>query len=137
MTPEGDTGEGLLPLSFPPTRMPCSRWDLLEKSSTYSDKQWKGHLVIIMEEGWKRGITGLQGRTGRHSHPSPEQGCLSLWQWFPQQSPTCSWVFLCFLQLPAANINTTLLQGRETAEPRPWGWLYLISPLCHFQHAAL
>lgn len=41
VTSEGDTGEGLLPSSFPTIRMPCSRWDLLEKSSTYSDKQWK------------------------------------------------------------------------------------------------
>lgn len=151
VTSEGDTGEGLLPSSFPPAKMPCSRWDLLEKSSTYSEKQWKeasgNHHGRRVEEGNYRQTAaqtrnqhrqaGLQGRAGRHSHPSPEQGCLSLWQWFPQQSPAWSLVFLCFLQLPTANVNTRLLQGRETAESRPWGWLYFISLLCHFQHAAL
>lgn len=55
VTSEGDTGEGLLPSSFPTIRMPCSRWDLLEKSSTYSDKQWKeapgNHCGRRVEEG--------------------------------------------------------------------------------------
>lgn len=35
------------------------------------------------------------------------------------------WIFLCFLQLSDPNKNTRLLQGRGTAESRPWGWFDL------------